>query len=29
MLPKVLMYIDLYFFLQNITDYQTYFYTKA
>ena len=29
MLPKVLMYIDLYFFLQNITDYQTYFYSKA
>ena len=29
MLPKVLMYIDLYFFFQNITDYQTYFYSKA
>ena len=29
MLPKVLMYIDLYFFLQIITDYQTYFYSKA
>ena len=28
MLPNVLMYIDLYFF-QNITDYQTYFYSKA
>ena len=25
MLPKVLMFIDLYFFLQNITDYQTPF----
>ena len=29
MLPNVLMYIDLYFFLQNITDYQTYLYSKA
>ena len=29
MLPKVLMYIDLYLFFQNITDYQTYFYSKA
>ena len=29
MLPKVLIYIDFYFFSQNITDYLTYFYPKA
>ena len=29
MLPKVLVFINLYFFLQNVTDYQTYFYSKA